>query len=109
METIIQIRGRLREIEGNVVDFMAHEFKLLSLVYHDRFHNLTKDIKPRLHPFEISKISRSIVSTEKQLVERSGIESLEKLKTVVNQLRNLDESQEEGNFLVDGSLLHSSR
>ena len=54
-----------REFEGNIFALMAHEFTLLSLLDHYCFRNLTQDIDPHLHPIGRSKVSRSLVPTEK--------------------------------------------
>ena len=62
---------------------MAHVFTLLSLVDHDFFRKLTQDIDPRLHPVGRSKMSRSLIPTEDQLVEKSVIKRLAKVKAVV--------------------------
>ena len=51
---------------------------------HDCFPKLTQDINPRLQPVGRSKMSRSIITTGNQLVERSVIERLEKLKVVAD-------------------------
>ena len=62
---------------------MAHFFTSLSLVYHDCFRNLTQDLDPRIHPVGRSKLLRSLIPTEKQLMEKSVIERLAKSKAVV--------------------------
>ena len=62
---------------------MEHLFKFLSLVDHDFFRKLTQDLDPRLRPVGRSKLSRSLIPTKKQLVEKSVIERLAKLKSVV--------------------------
>ena len=72
-----------RNFEGNAVALMAHEFTSLSLVENDCLLKLTQDLDPRLHPVGLSKLSRSLIPTEKKPVERSVIERLEKLKAVV--------------------------
>ena len=55
-----------REFEGNVVALLAHAFTLLSLVDHDFFRKMTQDLNPRFHPVGKSKLSRSLILTEKQ-------------------------------------------
>ena len=62
---------------------MAHAFTLLPLVEHECFRKMIQDIGPRLHPVGRSKLSRSLIPTEKQLVERSVIERLTKVKALV--------------------------
>ena len=62
---------------------MAYAFTLLSLSNHDCFRNLTQDLEPRLQPVGKSKLLRIIIPTEKQLVERSVIDNLAKVKAVV--------------------------
>ena len=62
---------------------MSHAFTSLLLVDHDRFRKLTQDLDPRLHPVGRSKLSRSLIPTENQLVEKSVIERIAKLKSVV--------------------------
>ena len=62
---------------------MVLVFMLLLLVYHDCFRTLIQDIDPRLHPAGRSKMPRSIIPTEKQLVENYVIERLAKVKAVV--------------------------
>ena len=44
---------------------------------------MTQDLDPHLHPVGQSKLSRSLIPTEKQLTEKSVIERLAKLKAVV--------------------------
>ena len=72
-----------REFEGNAVALMAHTFTSLSLVDHDCFRKLTQDLGPRLHPVGRSKLSQSLKPTEKQLAEKSDIESMAKVKALV--------------------------
>ena len=62
---------------------MAHAFTLLSLVDHDFFRNLKQDLEPRLHPVGKSKLLRSLIPTENQLVEKSVIKRLVEVKAVV--------------------------
>ena len=71
-----------REFEGNIVAFMAHVFTSLLLVDHDCFHKLARDLDPSLQPIGRSKLLRNLIPTGKQLVKRSGIERLAKVKTV---------------------------
>ena len=47
------------------------------------FRKLTQDLDPCLHPVGQSKPSQSLISTEKQLVEKSAIQRLVKVKAVV--------------------------
>ena len=56
---------------------------LMSLVNHNCFCNLTQDLDPQLHPVGRSKLSRSLILTEKNSVESSIIERLAKVKAVV--------------------------
>ena len=72
-----------REFEVNIVALMAHAFTSLSLVYHDFLRKLTQDIDPQLFPVGISKLSRSLIPTKNQLVEKSVIERLAEVKVVV--------------------------
>ena len=72
-----------REFEVNGVAFMLHVFTSLPLVDHDCFRKLTQHLGPRLHPSGRSKMSRSIIPTENQLVDKYVIERLEKVKAVV--------------------------
>ena len=62
---------------------MAHAFTWLLLLDHDCFCKLTQDLDPHLCPLGQSKLSRSLLTTEKHLVEKSVIERLEKLKAVL--------------------------
>ena len=71
-----------REFEGNIFALMAQAFTSLSLMNHDCLHNLTPDLDPRLHLVGRSKLLRNLIPTEKQLVKKSGIERLAKVKTV---------------------------
>ena len=71
------------EFEVNDVAFMALVFTLLLLLDHDCFRTLIHDIDPILHSAGRSKMSRSIIPTEKQLVENYVIERLAKVKAVV--------------------------
>ena len=72
-----------RSFEVNIVALVAHMFKLLPLLDHDCLCKLTQNIDPSLHPVGKSKLLRSLVPTENQLVENSVIESLAKVKAVV--------------------------
>ena len=72
-----------REFEVNIFSLMAHVFTSLLLVYHDFFRKLTQDLDPRLLPVGRSKLSRSLIPTKNQLVEKSVIESLAEIKAVV--------------------------
>ena len=72
-----------RDFELNIVALMAHEFKSLSFVDHDCFHKLTQDLDPCLCPVGRSKLSRSLIPTKNQLVEKSVIERLEEVNAVV--------------------------
>ena len=58
-------------------------FTLLSLVDHDCYRKIIQDLDPRLHPVGQSKLSRSLIPTKNQLVEKSIVERLEELKDVV--------------------------
>ena len=69
--------------EVNIVALIAHVFTLLTLVDHDCFRKLTQDIDPHICPVERSKLSRSLIPTKKQLVEKSVIERLAEVKAVV--------------------------
>ena len=72
-----------REFEVNIVSLMEHAFTSLLLVYHYCFLKLTQDLDPCLCPVGQPKLPRSLIPTEKQLVEKSIIERLGKLKAVV--------------------------
>ena len=72
-----------KEFEGNYFALMAHAFMSLPLVDHDYSRKLTQDLDPWLHPIGRSKLSQSLIPTEKQSVERSVIERLAKVKSVV--------------------------
>ena len=62
---------------------MEHAFKSLLLVDHDCFRSLTQHLYSRLQPVGVSKVSCSLIPIEKQLVERSVVKRLEKVKAVV--------------------------
>ena len=62
---------------------MAHAFTSLSLVDHDCFCKLTQDLDPKLLPVGKSKLSRSLIPTKNQLVEKSVVERLEEVKAAV--------------------------
>ena len=62
---------------------MEHTFTYLSLVDHDCFCNLTKDLEPRLRPLGQSKLPRSLIPTKKKFVEKSVIERLAEVKALV--------------------------
>ena len=62
---------------------MSHVFMLLFLGDHDCFHNLTQDLDPRLFPVWKSKLSRSLILTKNQLVEKYVIDRLAEVKAVV--------------------------
>ena len=62
---------------------MAHAFTSLSLVDHDCLRKLTQDLDPRLRPVGRSKLSRSLIPTKKKLAEKSVIERLAEVKSVV--------------------------
>ena len=62
---------------------MAHSFTLMSLVDHDCFSKLTHDLDLRLHRVGRSKLPRSLIPTENQLVENSVIERLTKVNSGV--------------------------
>ena len=72
-----------REFELNIVDLMAHAFTFLLLMDHDCFCKLTQDLDPRLRPVGQSKLSLSLIPTQKQFVEKSVLERLAKVKSVV--------------------------
>ena len=55
----------------------------LLLVDHDCFRKFTQDLEPRLCPVGRSKLSQSLIHTEKKLVEKSVIERLAEVKAVV--------------------------
>ena len=58
-------------------------FTFLLLVEHDCLCKLTQDLDPRLFPVWKSKLSRSLIPTKNQLVEKYVIKSLEEVKAVV--------------------------
>ena len=62
---------------------MAHAFTLLLLVDHEFLPKLTQDLNQRIFPVRRSKLSRSLITTENQSVERSVIERLPKVKDIV--------------------------
>ena len=62
---------------------LAHVFILLTLVEHDCFRKTTQYIDPRLHHVARSKLPRSLIPIENQLVERSIIDMLEKVKSIL--------------------------
>ena len=62
---------------------MVHTLTSLLLVDHYFFRKLTQDINPSLPPDGRSKLLRSLIPIEKQSVERSVVERLEKVKAVV--------------------------
>ena len=62
---------------------MAHAFTSLLLVDLDFVCKLTQDLDPHLHPVGQSNLSRSIIPTEKELLEKSVIERLTKVKGLV--------------------------
>ena len=72
-----------REFEVNTFALMAHAFTSLSLVDNDCFRKLTQDLDRRLRPVGRSKLSRNLIPTKNQLVEKSFIGILEKVKAVV--------------------------
>ena len=72
-----------REFEVNIAGLMAHAFILLSLIDHDCFRKFTQDLDPHICPVGRSKLSRSLIPTKKQLVEKSVIERLAEVKAVV--------------------------
>ena len=90
-----------RDFEGNVVALMEHAFTLLSLVEHDCFRNLTQDLNPRLRPVGRSKLSWSLIPTENQLLERSVIERLVKVKAVVIRYNLCISGKTEEIFLLE--------
>ena len=63
-----------RGFEGNDGALMAHVFTSLSLVDHYCFRKVTQNLDPWLHPVGSSKLSRSLIPTENQSVERSFLE-----------------------------------
>ena len=62
---------------------MEHTFTSLLLVDHDFFRKMTQDLDPIFHLVGRSKMSWSLILTENQLLEKSVIERLEKVKAVV--------------------------
>ena len=67
-----------RDFGINIVALMPHEFTSLSFVDHDFFRKMTKDLDPFICPVGRSKLSQSLIPTEKQLVENYFIDRLEK-------------------------------
>ena len=79
---------------------MAHAFTLLSLADHTCLRNLTQDLDPRLRPVGHSKLSRSLILTEKQSMERSVIERLAKVKDILISYNLLMNRKMEEIFLL---------
>ena len=74
-----------KKFEVNSVALMAHAFTSLLLVDHDFFCKMTQDLDPRLQPVGISKLLQSLTHTANNLLERSVIERLAKVKAVVTR------------------------